>query len=145
LEELAKGAFQEVIPDTIDKSKVDTVVFVSGKIYFEILEEREKNKADNVALVRLEQIYPFPAAQVAEVLKSYPKLKNLIWCQEEPKNMGAFQHIYFQFAELLQKEAMKLEMKYIGRLERASPATGSVYRHQVVQNEIIQACFKGSK
>lgn len=145
LEELANGGFQEVIPDTLDKSKVDTVVFVSGKIYYELLEEREKNKSENVALVRLEQIYPFPAKQIADILKGYPKLKHLTWCQEEPKNMGAFQHVYFQFAELLLKENLKLEIKYIGRLERASPATGSVYRHKVVQDEILQACFKGSK
>ncbi|MGZ3748417.1 MAG: 2-oxoglutarate dehydrogenase E1 component, partial [Pseudobdellovibrionaceae bacterium] len=143
LEDLANGGFQEVIPDTIDKSKVDTVVFVSGKLYYDILEEREKNKKENVALVRLEQIYPFPAQQVAAVLKSYPKLKNLIWTQEEPKNMGAFQHVYFKFAELLAQEGLKLAIEYIGRPERSSPATGSIYRHQVEQNKIIQGCFKG--
>jgi 2-oxoglutarate dehydrogenase E1 component len=145
LEELANGGFQEVIPDTIDKSKVDTVVFVSGKLYYDLLEEREKNKKDNVALVRLEQVFPFPAKQVAEVLKSYPKLKNLIWSQEEPKNMGAYQHVYFKFVETLAKEGLKLDVKYVGRQERSSPATGSVYRHQVEQNEIIQGCFKGSQ
>ncbi len=143
LEDLANGGFQEVIPDTIDKSKVDTVVFVSGKLYYDLLEEREKNKKENVALVRLEQIFPFPAKQVADVLKSYPKLKNLIWSQEEPKNMGSFQHVYFKFIETLSKEELTLDVKYVGRAERSSPATGSVYRHQVEQNEIIQGCFKG--
>lgn len=145
LEDLANGHFQEVIPDTIDKSKVDTVVFVSGKLYYDLLEEREKNKKENVALVRLEQVFPFAESQVAEVLKSYPKLKSLIWAQEEPKNMGSYQHIYFKFAELLAKENLKLDFKYVGRPERSSPATGSVYRHQVEQNEIIQGCFKGSQ
>jgi 2-oxoglutarate dehydrogenase E1 component len=94
-------------------------------------------------LVRLEQVFPFAAQQVTEVLKSYPKLKTLIWSQEEPKNMGAYQHVYFKFMDVLAKEGMKLEMKYVGRPERSSPATGSVYRHQVEQNEIIQGCFKG--
>jgi 2-oxoglutarate dehydrogenase E1 component len=143
LEDLANGGFQEVIPDTVDKSKVDTVVFVSGKLYYDLLEEREKNKKENVALVRLEQIYPFAAEQVAAVLKSYPKLKKLIWSQEEPKNMGAYQNVYFKFTELITQQGLKLEIKYVGRPERSSPATGSIYRHQVEQNEIIQGCFKG--
>ncbi|RYZ69910.1 MAG: 2-oxoglutarate dehydrogenase E1 component, partial [Proteobacteria bacterium] len=145
LEELANGAFQEVIPDTLDKAKIDTLVFVSGKLYYDLLEEREKNKKDNVALVRLEQVFPFPTKQVAEVLKSYPKLKNFIWAQEEPKNMGAYQHVYFKFIDLFAKEGLKLDIRYVGRMERSSPATGSVYRHQVEQNDIIQGCFKGSQ
>jgi len=143
LEDLANGQFQEVIPDTIDKSKVDTAVFVSGKLYYDLLEEREKNKKDNVALVRLEQVYPFPAKQVAEVLKSYPKLGTLIWAQEEPKNMGSYQNVYFKFFEVMAQEGLTVDFKYVGRPERSSPATGSVYRHQVEQNEIIQGCFKG--
>jgi 2-oxoglutarate dehydrogenase E1 component len=143
LEDLANGQFQEVIPDTIDKSKVDTVVFVSGKLYYDLLEEREKNKKENVALVRLEQVYPFPAKQVADVLKSYPKLTTLIWSQEEPKNMGSYQNVYFKFFEVLAQEGLTIDFKYVGRPERSSPATGSIYRHQVEQNEIIQGCFKG--
>ncbi len=142
IEELATGQFNEVLVDTIDRSKVDTVVFVSGKLYYELLEEREKNKKDNVALVRLEQVYPFPAKQVTDVLKSYPKLKNLIWAQEEPRNMGAFQHVYFKFMEVLMSENIKVSMKYVGRPERSSPATGSIYRHKIEQAEIIANCFK---
>jgi 2-oxoglutarate dehydrogenase E1 component len=143
LEDLAQGTFQEVIADTVDKSKVDTVVFVSGKLYYDLLEEREKNKKENVALVRLEQVYPFPAKQVADVLKSYPKLTTLIWSQEEPKNMGAYQNVYFKFFEVMAQEGLTIDFKYVGRPERSSPATGSIYRHQVEQNEIIQGCFKG--
>ncbi|WP_415062938.1 2-oxoglutarate dehydrogenase E1 component [Bdellovibrio sp.] len=141
LEELAKGSFQEVIADTVDKSKVDTVVFVSGKLYYELLEEREKSKKENIALVRLEQIYPFPAKQVTEVLKSYPKAKTLIWAQEEPKNMGAFQNVYFKFVDVVSKAGLKLGFEYVGRPERSSPATGSVHRHKVEQAEIIKSIF----
>ncbi|KYG61766.1 2-oxoglutarate dehydrogenase subunit E1 [Bdellovibrio bacteriovorus] len=141
LEELANGQFQEVIADTVDKSKVDTVVFVSGKLYYELLEEREKTKKDNIALVRLEQIYPFPAKQVTEVLKSYPKAKTLIWAQEEPKNMGAFQNVYFKFVDVVGKAGMKLGFEYAGRPERSSPATGSTYRHAIEQAEIIKSIF----
>ncbi|MGE5086225.1 MAG: 2-oxoglutarate dehydrogenase E1 component [Bacillota bacterium] len=141
IEELAKGSFQEVIADTTDKSKVDTVVFVSGKLYYELLEEREKSKKENIALVRLEQIYPFPAKQVTEVLKSYPHAKTLIWAQEEPKNMGAFQHVYFKFVEVVQKAGLQLRFEYAGRPEKASPAVGSIHRHKVEQAEIIKSIF----
>ncbi|QDK38513.1 2-oxoglutarate dehydrogenase E1 component [Bdellovibrio sp. NC01] len=141
IEDLAKGSFQEVIADTVDKSKVDTVVFVSGKLYYELLEEREKSKKENIALVRLEQIYPFPAQQVTEVLKSYPKAKTLIWAQEEPKNMGAFQNVYFKFVEVVQKAGLQLRFEYVGRPEKASPAVGSIYRHKAEQAEIIKSIF----
>lgn len=139
--ELANGSFQEVIADTVDKSKVDSVVFVSGKLYYELLEEREKTKKENVALVRLEQIYPFPAKQITEVLKSYPKAQTIIWAQEEPKNMGAFYHVYFKFADVVAKSGLKLGFEYVGRPERSSPATGSNYKHKIEQAELIQAVF----
>jgi len=141
VEDLANGQFQEVIKDTVDVSKVDTVVFVSGKLYYELLEEREKSKKENIALVRLEQIYPFPAKQVTEVLKSYSKAKTLVWAQEEPKNMGAFQHVYFKFVDVVQKAGLKLGFEYVGRGERSSPAVGSIHRHKVEQAEIIKSIF----
>ncbi len=141
MEDLAKGSFQEVIADTVDKSKVDTVVFVSGKLYYELLEEREKTKKENIALVRLEQIYPFPNQKVIDVLKSYPKAKTLIWAQEEPKNMGAFQNVYFKFGEVVQKSGLQLRFEYVGRPEKSSPAVGSVHRHKIEQADIIKSIF----
>ncbi len=143
MEELAKGTFHEVLPETLlaDPKKVETVIFVSGKLYYELLEEREKNKNEKTALVRLEQIYPFPAQQAADVIRSYPKLKNVVWAQEEPKNMGSFQHVFFKFQDLFAKESLRFELKYIGRPERSSPATGSLYRHNVEQGEILKAAF----
>jgi 2-oxoglutarate dehydrogenase E1 component len=141
IEELANGQFQEVIADTVDKSKVDTVVFVSGKLYYELLEEREKTKKENIALVRLEQIYPFPAQQVTDVLKSYPKAKTLVWAQEEPRNMGAFQNVYFKFVDVVTKAGLKLGFEYAGRPERSSPAVGSTYRHKEEQANLIKSIF----
>lgn len=144
LEELATGTFQEVIPETIlkDPKKVETVALVSGKLYYELLEEREKQGNDRTALVRVEQLYPTPTKQIAAALKSYPNLKNLVWVQEEPKNMGAYQFIYFRLSELLIREGMtKLALHYVGRGERSSPATGSQYRHKVEQAEILKNCF----
>jgi 2-oxoglutarate dehydrogenase E1 component len=120
---------------------VDTVVFVSGKLYYELLEEREKTKKENIALVRLEQIYPFPNQKVIDVLKSYPKAKTLIWAQEEPKNMGAFQNVYFKFGEVVQKSGLQLRFEYVGRPEKSSPAVGSVHRHKIEQADIIKSIF----
>lgn len=143
MDELATGTFQEVIPETQlkDPKKVNTVVFHSGKLYYELLEEREKNGKDNVALVRVEQLYPFPHWKVKEILATYPNLKNVVWAQEEPQNMGAWQHIYFKFMDLFKKEGMKFELSYAGRPERASPATGSIYRHKVEQADIWKQVF----
>lgn len=93
-------------------------------------------------MVRVEQLYPFPAKQIAKILKSYPNLKNLIWVQEEPKNMGAYTAVYFKLSELLLQEKLtQLALHYVGRGERSSPATGSLHRHKVEQAEIWKNCF----
>jgi 2-oxoglutarate dehydrogenase E1 component len=142
LEELGQGTFQEIIVDQADTKKVNTAVFVSGKLYYELLEEKEKQKKDNIVLIRMEQIYPFADKQIVAALKSFPNLKNLVWAQEEPKNMGAFQHVYFKFQDMFKRENLKWDLEYVGRPERSSPATGSVYRHKVEQNEFIQTVMK---
>lgn len=144
IEELAKGTFQEVIPDGLlrDSKKVETVALCTGKIYYDLLEEREKSKHERTALVRVEQLYPTPMKQIAAAIKSYPNLKNVVWVQEEPKNMGAYQFMYFKLSELFLKEGLtRLSLHYVGRGERSSPATGSPYRHKVEQAEIVKNCF----
>lgn len=144
LEELANGSFQEIIPENglKDLKKVENVVFVSGKLYYELLEEREKRDDKKTALVRMEQVFPFAYKQVLDVLKTYPNLKNVIWTQEEPQNMGSYQHIYFKFKDLFKKEKMKFDLEYVGRPEKASPATGSIYKHKLDQAEIIKNVFE---
>lgn len=144
IQEMAEGTFQEVIADTLlaDNSKVEKVVFVSGKLYYELLEQREKLKDTKTALVRLEQISPFPHWKVKEILKSYPNAKKVLWAQEEPQNMGSFSYVYFKFANLLTDMGSKAQFGYVGRPDRASPATGSVYRHKIEQTEIIEKVFK---
>lgn len=144
LEELANGTFQEIIPEGFlkDNKKVEKVVFVSGKLYYELLEERDKREDKKTALVRMEQVFPFAYKQVLEVLKTYPNLKTVVWAQEEPQNMGSFQHIYFKFKNLFKKEKMKFELEYVGRPEKASPATGSIYKHKLDQAEIVKNVFE---
>ncbi len=145
LEELANGSFQEVINDSMikDAKKIETVVLSAGKLYYDLLEEREKQKNEKTALVRVEQIYPTPKHFLTQILKSYPKLKHIIWAQEEPRNMGAWGHISFKLQELIESEGLKVDLKYVGRPDKASPATGSVYRHRVEQAQLVQDCFKG--
>jgi 2-oxoglutarate dehydrogenase E1 component len=121
---------------------VKTLALCSGKIYYELLEEREKLKNDSVALVRVEQLFPTPTKSLIKVIRSYPNLKNLVWVQEEPRNMGAYQHIYFKLLDILSRENLtQLNFMYVGRSERSSPATGSIYRHKNEQSEIIRSCF----
>ena len=143
LKELATGSFQEILSDmTADAKVIETLVLCSGKVYYDLLEEKEKNPNPKIGLVRIEQLYPFPSKKFAILLKSYPQLKTLVWCQEEPKNMGAYQNVYFKISEVLLKEGLsKLSLHYAGRGERSSPATGSVYRHKVEQASIVKAAF----
>ena len=144
LEDLANGTFQEVIADPFisDTKKIEKIILVSGKLYYELLEEREKNKDLTAALVRVEQISPFPAWKVKEILALYPNAKKLVWTQEEPKNMGSYQFVHFRITEMLQQLKSKLEFSYVGRTERSSPATGSIYRHRAEQQKIISDVYK---
>ena len=144
LEDLAQGQFQEVIQDPFisNPQKIEKIVFVSGKLYYELLEEREKNKDQTTALVRLEQIAPFPTWKVKEIFQLYSNAKKLVWTQEEPKNMGAYQFVFFRFMELLNQLNLKLSFSYVGRSERSSPATGSIYRHRAEQQQIVADVFR---
>ena len=97
-EELANGSFQETIDDTsVDKSKVKTVVFCTGKFYYDILAEREKLERNDVALVRIEQLFPLPTDQLKAIIASYPNADDYVWAQEEPKNMGAYSYMLVNF------------------------------------------------
>ena len=94
LEEMASGSFQEIIDDkNASKNNIDTLVFCSGKFYYEISEKASELGVENMAFVRIEQLYPFPQKQFDELVASYPNVKNLIWTQEEPANMGAWMYI----------------------------------------------------
>jgi len=132
MSDLTSGGFREVIGDTVAPGKVNRVLFCSGKIYYDLLAAREEKGAMNVAIVRMEQIYPFPKLQVQEQLQRYPGSADVAWVQEEPRNMGAWHFMRDRFDRTL---------RYIGRTESASPATGSYKRHQAEQQEILDAAF----
>lgn len=149
LKELYDGQFHEVLPDlTADKKAVETVVLCSGKVYYNILdgqEKADKKAASKVAIVRVEQLYPFLDNKLLTILEQYPNLKRIMWTQEEPKNMGAWSFMSPRLEELAEEIADEretvIEVVYNGRTERASPATGSEKLHNIEQDEIVQRCF----
>tara|TARA_E500000331_G_scaffold52259_1_gene45628 strand:- start:6640 stop:9513 length:2874 start_codon:yes stop_codon:yes gene_type:complete len=125
------------------KEQIKKVILCSGKIYFDLLEAREIYKKDNVTLIRIEQLYPFPAKSLAQELAPYKESAKFYWCQEEPKNMGAWFSVrdYIQWT-LDYIGANNSEISYIGRNPAASPATGYAKRHLTQQEEIINKVFK---
>ena len=123
--------------------KIEKVIICSGKIYFDLLEAREKARNDRVIIFRIEQLYPFPAKSLAKALKPYAENARFIWCQEEPKNMGAWSSVrdYIQWT-LDNIKANNNVISYIGRGVAASPATGYAKRHLAQQREIIEKILK---
>jgi 2-oxoglutarate decarboxylase len=137
LHDFTTGGFLELLPDpaVADPGRVSRVVFCSGKIYYDLAAAREQQKAEHVALVRVEQLYPFAADQARDMLARYADTAEVVWAQEEPRNMGAWRSMEEQFAPIL--EATRRQLRYVGRTESASPATGSGRRHQQEQSEIV--------
>jgi len=141
ISDFANGGFQEVIDDTTVKvDNVDTVVMVSGKFYYDIIEEKEKlGKGDNMAIVRMEQLYPLPAKQIEEIIAKYGKDANYIWAQEEPENMGAWRFIQSRH-RFWQKLGVQLDVR--SRRRSASPASGSskvaALRHQAILDALME-------
>ncbi|WP_027420986.1 2-oxoglutarate dehydrogenase E1 component [Crocinitomix catalasitica] len=123
LEDMSKGGFQEVMDDKIsDKTKIDTIVLCSGKFYYEAVEAAEEKGVTNAAFIRLEQLYPLPETQLAKVLKTYPNVKQHVWAQEEPENMGAWAFIKLNLKGY--------DLKLVSRYSSAAPACGSSVLHK---------------
>jgi 2-oxoglutarate dehydrogenase, E1 component len=143
LKELANGRFQTVLGDTVaDPSKVRRVVFCSGKVYYDLLAERRTRELENeVALVRIEQLYPFPHKAFEAEFNRYPNATQIVWCQDEPQNQGAWFFIQHHFQEVL-KDGQKLS--YAGRPASASPAVGYYDKHFAQQKELLDNAFGGA-
>ena len=141
VEELANGGFRPVIDDgeAGDASEVTRVVFCSGKVYYDLLEGRKKQNAKRIAIVRLEQFYPFPLKGIQEILNRYANARQLVWAQEEPQNMGGWTFVEERLTNLIPACERP---KYIGRTPSASPATGSYSIHQTEQAEIVSQALK---
>ncbi|HBK46113.1 MAG TPA: 2-oxoglutarate dehydrogenase E1 component [Xanthomonadaceae bacterium] len=135
LEELANGEFQQLIGDAgADAGKVKRVVLCSGKVYYDLLEDQTKRGQDDVAILRVEQLYPFPRALLAAELKKYGKATDVVWCQEEPQNQGAWYQIKHHLQACL---ADGQSIHYAGRARSASPAAGHMADHVAEQQKLI--------
>jgi 2-oxoglutarate dehydrogenase E1 component len=138
LEELASGEFNNVIADpSIDATAAKRVVLCSGKVYYHMLEEREARGITDIALVRLEQLYPFPDVELEEVLKPYANIKDIIWCQEEPMNQGAWYSSQHHMRHAIQRTHSQLHLSYVGRESSAAPAAGYMSVHLEEQKKFI--------
>jgi 2-oxoglutarate dehydrogenase E1 component len=145
LGDFTNGAFRPVIDDiacdgaveagvTLVRDRVTRVLLCSGKVYYDLLAARSEQTRDDVAIVRLEQLYPFPAPELRDVLDTYPNAADVWWVQEEPQNMGAWDFVYRRLRDLLPAGG---EPRYVGREDAASPATGSYKIHQSEQVELV--------
>lgn len=134
IEEFTKGGFKETMDDPLaDPKKITKVVFCSGKIYYDLLEEKEKLKNETIAIVRIEQLYPLPKKQIRQIIDKYNKAESWLWVQEEPYNMGAWPFIHMELDEI--------PLKVIARPASGSPATGSSKFHFLRQRKIIEKTF----
>jgi 2-oxoglutarate dehydrogenase complex dehydrogenase (E1) component-like enzyme len=138
LAELAEGGFLPLIDDrAVDPARTRRVVLCSGKVYFDLLKAREDAKRDDVALVRLERLYPFPAAELRATLAHHAPQAELVWCQEEPRNMGAWRFVRERFLDG-DVETGGRALRYAGRAASAAPAPGSLKAHQAEQEALVR-------
>jgi 2-oxoglutarate dehydrogenase E1 component len=139
VEEFANGSFQMLIDDaSAQASKVKSLVFVTGKFYYDLLEAKEKLERDDVALVRIEQLFPLPTQAIREVLNIYSNTDDIVWAQEEPRNMGAYAHIMMHLDEARHWRAAT-------RRPYSAPAAGSSMRSKIRHQQVIDYVFDSSK
>jgi 2-oxoglutarate dehydrogenase E1 component len=140
LEELAAGEFQNVIGeiDALDPAQVNRVVMCSGKVYYDLLDERRKRGLNNIAIIRIEQLYPFPADEMATALAAFSHVKDFVWCQEEPQNQGAWYCSQHNFWSAIPAGA---KLTYAGRDASSSPAVGYLSVHNKQQQALINAAL----
>jgi 2-oxoglutarate dehydrogenase complex dehydrogenase (E1) component-like enzyme len=139
LDDLAGGAFHPLLDDTgADRERVTRLVVCSGKLYYDIAGHEQRAAAEHVAVTRLEQLYPFPVERAAELLRSYPRLEQVVWVQEEPQNMGAWRAIRHRLEEAKPPE---VPLEYVGRPWRASPSEGYPTAHLREQDRIVRTAL----
>ena len=143
LEDLAQGSFHPVLPeiDAIDPKKVERLVLCSGKVYYDLLEKRRAEGREDTAIVRIEQLYPFPEEELAEVMAPYKHLKHVVWCQDEPMNQGAWYCSQHHMRRVITAHKKTLGLAYAGREASASPACGYASMHAEQQEKLLQDAF----
>jgi 2-oxoglutarate dehydrogenase E1 component len=143
LEDLAEGSFQTVIPeiDALDAAKVTRLVMCSGKVYYDLLEKRRAEGREDIAIVRIEQLYPFPEDDLMEAIAPYTNLTNVVWCQEEPMNQGAWYSSQHHLRRSIGNHNRNLVLEYAGRDASAAPACGYASMHAEQQEKLLQDAF----
>jgi 2-oxoglutarate dehydrogenase E1 component len=131
---LVNDRFHHILedPNVEDNEKIQRLLLCSGKIYYELADHREKVGRDDIAIARIEQLFPFRHQSMQSLLDMYPNAEEFVWVQEEPKNMGAYRHI-----EAILREHFEIELPYVGREPNASPAVASTKMHQQEQERIL--------
>jgi len=135
--------FQPILIDHLtDKHRAKRVVLLSGKIYYEVLKERQtRNLTDSVALVRIEELAPFPFKELEEALSFYPNATEYMWLQEEPRNQGTYPHVADRISSVLQRMQKKVKLEYVGRKESSIPAPGIGNLFQIQQKKVVEGAF----
>ncbi|MEJ2273670.1 MAG: 2-oxoglutarate dehydrogenase E1 component [Woeseiaceae bacterium] len=138
--ELSSGRFETIIPETesVARKKTRRIVFCSGKVYFDLVEAREVNNIRDIAIIRIEQLYPFPIVQYADIVEEYRHVEEIVWCQEEPQNQGAWYQIKHRLQEPL---AGHQQLYYAGRTSAAAPASGIFKVHLQQQHALVEAAL----
>ena len=141
IEDFTERGFLRVIPELIldEGADIRRAVICSGKVYYELLEHREQTGANDTAIIRLEQLYPFPTQQLEAAILALGDLDEVVWCQEEPENMGGY---YFLFPRLVKLFAGGPSLRWVTRAASASPATGSKRAHHIEQTQLLEAVFR---
>jgi 2-oxoglutarate dehydrogenase E1 component len=137
IEELLNGRFEPVIadPDELSRDQVRRIVFCSGKVFYDLLEARRAHRIEHAAIIRIEELYPFPVNEYAATLKYYAGAREIVWCQEEPENQGAWYQIRHRLHESLGPEQ---SLSYAGRPGAAAPASGIFQLHVQQQQALVE-------
>jgi 2-oxoglutarate dehydrogenase E1 component len=145
LEDLADGSFQPILGevDAIDPARVARVVLCSGKVYYDLLERRREDAVTDIAIVRLEQLYPFPEQELVQIFAPYTHLKDVVWCQEEPQNQGAWYSSQHHMRRAILKHDDNLYLSYAGREASAAPAAGYMQLHVEQQARLVEDALYG--
>ena len=140
LSALSSGKFHLIIADdaALDKDKVTRIIFCSGKVYYDLIESRQVHNVTNAAIVRIEQLYPFPISEFAATISDYPNAVDIVWCQEEPQNQGAWYQIRHRLQEPLRDDQ---QLYYAGRPGAAAPASGVFKLHLQQQQALVEAAL----
>ena len=134
--DLTRGAFQEILPDPAVPKGARRVILCSGKVFYDLQDYQKQHQITDTAILRLEQIYPLHTKKLTELLSRHSPDAEIIWCQEESENMGAWSHLALRLSALLPKP-----IRYVGRDSSSSPATGSLIIHNLEQNQLVQEAF----